>query len=390
MSELPHPPTISREEVLRRQDAVRQQLAPRGLDALLVIGRSFYERPGDLAYLTNHFPPFPTAVFGGPAQGLGHGVLVLPQEGPPVLLIDHPSYWKDLVAVDDVRAGSDVVGAIIGGLSALPSHARVGVTPPELLPWPVAEQIKARFPQLLLEAAGDVLAELRSHKSPAELALLRQASAVAGAGLAAAVDAIRPGATEAGVSAQGTAAALASGADFVRYFRVHSGPFSSWGSRWPQATSRVLEEGDLVAMDVIGAVGGYQFDVNRTASCGQLRETQRALCEAVYEATVRCVESARSGVTVEALVQVAADAFAPTPFAASFGGAVGHAIGLETVELPYLRRGVEATLSGGEVLCIEPGLFIHGVGGCSIEQIVAVQESGAPELLTTFPARIWT
>ncbi|MER3404822.1 MAG: hypothetical protein C4289_06380, partial [Chloroflexota bacterium] len=69
---------ISPDEVRARQQRTCDLAAARGLDAVLVVGRSFYDRPGNLAYLTNHFPPFPASVFADGMRGLGHAFLVLP------------------------------------------------------------------------------------------------------------------------------------------------------------------------------------------------------------------------------------------------------------------------------------------------------------------------
>jgi hypothetical protein len=87
----------------------------------------------------------------------------------------------------------------------------------------------------------------------------------------------REGVTEREVCAAGTAACLRAGADFVRYFRVHSGPWSAAGSRWPQAMDRPIRAHEVVVLDAIGAVGGYGFDVNRTAVKGGQR-TSTSTC----------------------------------------------------------------------------------------------------------------
>ena len=94
---------IAADEIRLRQSRARALAAKAGYDALFVVGRSFYDRPGDLAYLTNHFPPFPTTVFSEGNRGMGHAVFLLPVEGEPVLLTDARKHRPDLVAVDDVR-----------------------------------------------------------------------------------------------------------------------------------------------------------------------------------------------------------------------------------------------------------------------------------------------
>ncbi|MEZ4529925.1 MAG: hypothetical protein R2855_02750 [Thermomicrobiales bacterium] len=67
-------------------NSAREKASAAGLDGLLVVGRSFYDRPGDLAYLSGHFPPFPTTVFSEGNRGMGHAMLLLPVVGEPVLL----------------------------------------------------------------------------------------------------------------------------------------------------------------------------------------------------------------------------------------------------------------------------------------------------------------
>lgn len=79
---------IQPEEIRERQQRARSLAEEDAFDGLLVIGRSFYDRPGDLAYLTNHFPPFPTTVFSDENRGMGHAFYFLPVQGDPVLLTD--------------------------------------------------------------------------------------------------------------------------------------------------------------------------------------------------------------------------------------------------------------------------------------------------------------
>ncbi|MEZ4506532.1 MAG: hypothetical protein R2848_11990 [Thermomicrobiales bacterium] len=101
-------PPISAEEIRGRQQRAREKASAAGLDGLLVVGRSFYDRPGDLAYLSGHFPPFPTTVFSEGNRGMGHAMLLLPVVGEPVLLTERAQTPPDLVVVDDVRAAGDL------------------------------------------------------------------------------------------------------------------------------------------------------------------------------------------------------------------------------------------------------------------------------------------
>ena len=128
-------PGISMEEVIGRQELARAAAAEAGYDALLVIGRSFYDRPGDLAYLTNHFPPFPSTVFSDGNRGMGHAFYLLLVHGGSTLLTDPRRHRADFVAVSDIRAAADLGAATIGLLREFGlDRGRVGLVGDDILP----------------------------------------------------------------------------------------------------------------------------------------------------------------------------------------------------------------------------------------------------------------
>ena len=376
---------IDRSEVAGRLERTRRAAAAAGYDALLVLGRSFYERPGDLAYLTNHFPPFPTGPFFPGRRGTGYAALLLPVQQAPVLIVDHPSVHRPLIPIEEIRPNPDLFGGVIEAVRAVAGLRHLGVVGSDLLPWPAAQALHAACPTLQMSAADALVRRQRAIKSAAEIRLLQRAAEVAEVGLRAALAAIRPGVGERAICAAGTSACLLAGADFVRYFRVHSGPYSSWGSRWPQATDRRVAAGEIVALDAIGAVAGYAFDVNRTAVCGRPDDDQRRLLEAGLAASAAAVATVAAGVPVSAIVAAGRAAAAQAGFTAS--ASAGHGIGLETIEEPMLVPGT-GDLEEGMVVCVEPGIFQPGLGGCSTEQMVVVTATGGRSL-TTLAGRLW-
>lgn len=349
-----------------------------GLEGVVAAGRAFYDRPGALAWLSNHFPPFPNSVFQPGVAGLGHGFVVLSDRGA-TLLVDGVNYRHDRVVADAVEVWGDLGAGLRGALRAF-GAARFGVIDGELIPLPIWQELQAL--PIEWQSLDDQIWQMRRVKSPAEQAALRRAAEVADAGLRAALERVRPGATEAEICAVGTAAALAAGADFVRYLRVHSGPWSGWSSRWPQATRRSFEPGDFVKLDIIGAVEGYGFDVLRVTVAGAPGEKQREILAAIAAATEAAIAWATPGTPVRALVEAAHAALIERGFDEP-GPFVGHGIGLETVEPPLLRADQSAELLAGEVLCIEPGLWRQPWGGASLEQEVIV--GAEPEIITPTP-----
>lgn len=372
--------SISLEEIRQRQERLRRELAAAGLKGALVVGRGFFDRPGSLAYLTGHIPPFISAPFDGPEGGMGLAAAVIPVTGEPVLLEMFPS--RPSMVAAEIRPTPGVVGGTIAALreKGLNSGA-LAVVDGDLLPWAFARLLQEALPDLRLVPFDRPVAAMRAIKSEAEIGLIRKAALVADAGLARVREVILPGVTERAVCAAGQQAALAAGADFVRYLRVHSGPWSLTGARWPQAMDRVMEEGDYVAVDIIGAAQGYGFDVLRCFVAGTPTEAQRRLTDAAAAVTGAMTAACTPGATGRQIYAAGARKAEELGYLDALDRFIGHGIGLETMEWPLLDPEDDAPLLPGMVLCIEPGLKVPGVGGARIEEEVLVTADG-PALLT--------
>lgn len=378
---------ITLTEFKKRQEQARSLARDLNVEALVVVGRAFYDRPGNLAYLTNYFPPEPTMVFGDDVRGAGHGVLLLPVKGEPILFT--AGAMPTNVAVDHVHPTTDLGKALVAALEERRlTGARIGIAGADIMPLTMYLDVRHHVPAVDWVCIDPALDELRRVKSPAEQELLRAAVELADRAHSAALATVAAGATEAHVCAAGTAAALRAGADFVRYFRVHAGADSAIPFRWPQARQEPLREGDLVTLDVIGARQGYGFDILRTTVVGEPDEEQRRVLDAVLAAVEAMLDVLHAGITVDTLVRAGLQVLEEQGFGKHARTFLGHGIGLETVELPYLVPGNETILQAGEVLCIEPSLVIPDWGGASIENQVIVTEEGY-ELLDHTPRRLW-
>lgn len=377
---------IPRWEYEERQERARDGMRAAGLEALAVVSGPFYERPGDVAYLCGHFPPFPTSETEPPVSGIGHSALLLLEEST-LLLVDTPYYRADRVVASAVRVARDLWGALVEELRAHGVRT-VGLVGTDVAPAEAVWRLEGAG--FRLTPANWAIRSLRRRKSPMEVELLRRAAECAREALLAASEACGPGVTEQEVCAAGVAAALRAGADFVRYLRVHSGPWSAWPTRWPQATDRRLVQGDLVLLDAIGAREGYQFDVQRTTLVGfRQLPWQRTLLEATQRALSRALGAIRPGARVADVVAAALGAYEEAGLGSYASSFLGHGIGLETVEAPYLRAGSEQRLETGMVLCVEPGVFLPDRGGASLEEEVLVTEDGCEVLTSGIPRRLW-
>jgi len=391
---------IPKREVFQRLDRVKAAAFDRGLRGVVALARPFYERPANVAYLSNHFPPFPTGMYWGEMRGMGHSALVIPTSGDPVLIID-TTFRRDLVPIADVRHARskaapptsflpDFAEAIVDVLLEKDlASGRVGLAGDDLMPVRMYRDIRAALPDLIFEPFDEVLGRLRMIKSNDELRLHRRAVQVCDAGYVGLAAAVRGGAREIDVCAAGYAATMTAGADFVRYVRTYSGPHSAMGVRWPQATDRRLSGGEIVVTDIVGAYWGHQFDVNRTFVVGRRpSDRQRRQLEAALAATHAAIAAARPGTPAQDLVTAANRVIEERSFGAHARPFIGHGIGYETMEPPLLSVGDSTPLAPGMVLCVEPGIEIPGEEGVRIEEEIIVTE-GEPELLTRFDPRQW-
>jgi Xaa-Pro aminopeptidase len=162
---------------------------------------------------------------------------------------------------------------------------------------------------------------------------------------------------------------------------VASGPNGARPHARP--TDRKVEAGETVVIDAGAMVEGYCADCTRTFATGPLPDALKEAYLACLEGQLAGLEAVRPGVT-----GVDADAAARTRimdagFGDEFGHGLGHGVGLDVHEAPRLSRESSDTLAAGNVVTVEPGVYLAGLGGIRIEDLVIVTGDG-PEVLTPF------
>jgi Xaa-Pro aminopeptidase len=150
---------------------------------------------------------------------------------------------------------------------------------------------------------------------------------------------------------------------------------------------RRIEAGDIVLVDAGARLDGYCSDCTRTFATGPLPEELRraySTCRSAQEAALAAVAP---GADAKDLDAIAARQISEGGFEVKHG--LGHGVGLEVHELPVLRPGADGSLAAGNVVTIEPGTYLAGVGGVRIEDLVIVTDHG-PEVLTSFTKELLT
>jgi Xaa-Pro aminopeptidase len=137
----------------------------------------------------------------------------------------------------------------------------------------------------------------------------------------------------------------------------------------------------LVVLDLGAILGHYCSDITRTVFLGRASERIRGWYKAVQEANLAAVAAVRPGVTCGEVDAAARDVLKKHGLDTYFVHSTGHGVGLEVHEAPRIARGQSIRLAAGNVITIEPGVYVEGVGGIRIEDDVAVSFQGS-EVLT--------
>ncbi len=231
---------------------------------------------------------------------------------------------------------------------------------------------------------GRVVEQLRQIKDEHEIALIREACAISDRALAELLDSILFGRTERHIAQELERRMLDHGAEGVAFETiVASGPNSAIPHHRP--TDRRVEEGDFLKIDFGALYRGYHADMTRTFVVGgEPADWQIELHELVFAAQKAGREALRPGAELAEVDRAARRVIEEAGYGEYFPHGLGHGVGLEIHEEPYLRQTSDGTLAACMPVTVEPGVYLPGRGGVRIEDTLVVRdvEDGGPELLT--------
>lgn len=302
-----------------------------------------------------------------------------------------------------IARGDDWLG------QAVPAGARLGLES-HRVSWDRARDLAARLDGREVVPAGEVVEPRRAVKDDGELARLRAAAAATDAAFADLAawlaDMTFPEPDSAPRSAPGAGHVAAGSAEAVTEVRVArqlddrlvahgaDGPAfptivaaGEHGARpHHQPTDRPLRHGDLVTVDGGARRHGYCADMTRLVAVGGLTAVDGRLADAVAALTAAQqagVSTAGDGVAAHEVDAACRSTLAAADLAEAFAHGTGHGIGLEVHEAPRVAASSAATLMANMVCTVEPGVYLPGIGGARIEDVVAVTADGAERLTTT-------
>ncbi|MDE3257010.1 MAG: Xaa-Pro peptidase family protein [Gemmatimonadota bacterium] len=366
-------------EYERRLTGLRDLMSRDRLDAVLITTDTNHR------YFTGHW----THRWGHKFTSL---FALLPLERDPVLIVppletgmcEEDAWVEDLRTYQPpirVRAGVSLLTEVIRELGP---GARVGAETGGVLwsrmPYDDFGQLKSNLPGVEFTDASQLLWKTRFTKSSAEIEYIRQAVGITNRSYRTLFDTVRPGMTERDLYSLLCVEHLKRGMDAPGSITLAAcipGDARSSNRSLRRHTERVLTEGELIAHDAGGVYRGYWSDYTRMFGLGRAVQKHKDAYRTVHECLQAAVGTIRPGIPISDLVRVSNMTLKRAGYAeqARHVTGIGHAIGLDIIEPPFIELEDDTLLEEGMVLTVEPSLYTEGAY-FMLEEDVVVTDSG--------------
>ncbi len=247
--------------------------------------------------------------------------------------------------------------------------------------------LQTAAPHARFLSAEDQLSQLRMAKDQEEISAMRKAVEIAQRALEATIPAIHTGVSERQIASELSIQLLRAGSEAEVPFApiVSSGPNSANPHASP--SDRKLQPGDLLVIDWGASYHGYVSDLTRTFAISETKPEMKRIFETVQAANTAGRAASRPGIPAGEVDRAARAVIEKAGYGKYFTHRVGHGLGMEGHEPPYMFGENELVLKPGMTFTIEPGIYIPGVNGVRIEDDIVVTEDGAESLSDM--ARSW-
>ena len=227
-----------------------------------------------------------------------------------------------------------------------------------------------------------VIERLRRRKSPEEVARVAAAAAVADGALAEVLPRLAERPTEGEVAAELDHLMRRGGASGSAFDTIVAAGENSALPHARPGPSRI-EPGDLVVIDFGAIIDGYRSDMTRTVCVGEPRPPGGRVYEVVRESQQAGVDAVAAGVSCAEVDAVCREVIGDAGWGEAFLHSTGHGVGLDIHEAPSLSSRSDEVLAAGEIVTVEPGIYLAGSGGVRIEDTVVVTGDGCRRLTSS-------
>lgn len=241
------------------------------------------------------------------------------------------------------------------------------------------KELKAGLPDFTLKPAGADLVRMRSVKTSDEIGKIAASQIVNQRALAKVVPQIKTGMTEREVAALVTYEILRGGAENVSFDPIVAfGENTAVPHHHPSA--KKLDKNDLILIDMGAKTDGYCSDMTRTFTLGEPNAELVKIHSIVLEAQNYALAHIKAGMTGHEADSFAREYIIANGFTAEFGHSLGHGVGVDIHEYPRAAKNSDNVLEENMIISVEPGVYVEGLGGVRIEDLVVIKKDGVVNL----------
>lgn len=230
-----------------------------------------------------------------------------------------------------------------------------------------------------LHSTTGLVEKLRHTKEPLEIETLAQAAGITDIAWRETLKIIKAGVREQDIALEFDYQVRANGAEGSSFTTiVASGPRSALCHGL--ASTKPVQSGELLIIDGGALFQGYHADMTRTVVIGKANPEQKKIYQIVLKAQQMALDILKAGLIGNKVDQVARDYITEQGYGEYFGHGLGHSVGLNIHERPRLSTTESGEIPEGAVVTVEPGIYLPGIGGVRIEDLVVVEKSGVRNL----------
>lgn len=226
---------------------------------------------------------------------------------------------------------------------------------------------------------GSKLDELRSEKYPEELNSIKKAQEITDYAFTEILKYIKEGVTEKEIAFKLEYIMRNAGAEGLSFSTIVA---SGTNSALPHAepSDRKLTKGDIITLDYGCVVNGYCSDMTRTVALGQPDSRLVNIYDIVLKAHEIGIKALKPGIETMSVDNSVREYITQNGYGANFGHGTGHGVGLQIHEKPVLNQRENSILKPNQVVTVEPGIYVKGLGGVRIEDLCIITEDGYIDL----------
>lgn len=311
-------------------------------------------------------------------------LLLLPSQN---YFITDPRYYEmaqalesEGVQVVQIANGGDGI-ALVSDILHSNNVKTVGYEDTELT---VAEfnNVKQSLSDFDLKAVGANINFVRSFKSEVEIEYIKKAQSITDVAFSAVLSIIKEGITERELAIELEYLMDKNGAEGLAFDTIiASGVNSSKPHAHP--TDKQIVKGDAISMDFGARYHGYCSDMTRTVFLGNPSDEMHKIYNIVSLAQNTCINNMYCGIGGKEMDALCRELIKANGFEQYFTHSTGHSLGIDIHEMPYASMRSDSILRANQFITCEPGIYVPGVGGVRIEDLLLIQEDGVIDLTTS-------